>query len=280
MARSVVVGVLAACIVVAGTAYYFGVHKPQKEQQEKWGGASLGEIGGLQYVYWNFGNSNFRSLSVTIEIYNEPSFEDGLFFQMYQGEINDVGFYFGIQTDVYRPGVGSTGRGLIFSRWGTRDLSNVRTVEGGWAQSARYEGDFIGIRKNYEWGVGVYRLEIAYLDTDNEGDWYGVWIFDLDNGAEDFLGSIRFPKAENAGIRDGGVTWIELYYKKIQETPLPTWHVSVINILADGELPPKSATSAYSAIARTNVYYDNATGEVHFTMGHEVNRTCPAGQLF
>jgi hypothetical protein len=233
---------------------------------------------GLHYVYWNFGTSNFKAIVINVTIYNEPDTHDGLYFQMYQGRINGVGFYFGLQTDVYKPGVGGTGKGLIFSRWETRDLSNVRTVEGGWSQSAGYEGNFVGIRKNYGWTTHSYKLKIAYIETDDVGDWYGVWITDLNNKTEDYLGAIRFPKASSrktVGIENGGITWTEIYYKASWETPIPNWHVSIDKIYAvkfDGKIVyPKSATFAYSQIPQTDIYYDKA-GRIHFIMGPAVHR--------
>ncbi|MEE9508885.1 MAG: hypothetical protein V3V81_00145, partial [Candidatus Bathyarchaeia archaeon] len=147
--------------------------------------APLGEIGGLHYIWWDFPISRFPRLTINITIYDEPSYNDGLYFQMYQSLINNVGFYFGIQTYFYKPDFCPQGKFLIFSRWGTRDLANVRTVEGGWSQSAGYEGDFVGIRKCYDWGIGKYSLEISYMESDEVGDWYGVWIYDLENGSDD-----------------------------------------------------------------------------------------------
>lgn len=250
-----------------------------------YGDAPLGEIGGLHYVYWDFGTNNIRGIVVNITICDEPDNKDGLYFQMYQGQINGVGFYFGIQTDVYRPDIGSTGKGLIFSRWGTRDISNVRTVAGGWSQAAGYEGDFVGIRKNYEWTTHSYQLKVSYTEADGEGDWYGVWILDLNSSTEDFLGSMRFPKTtpEKSGIQNGGITWTELYYKKVSETPPPTWHVSVDSIEATGadgaKYLPKSARSDYSKITNTDIYYDAATTRIHFVMGCQVRRTHGAGRL-
>lgn len=245
----------------------------------------VGEIGGLHYVFWSFGRNNFHSVAVNITVHGEPDNGDGLYFQMYQGQINGVPFYFGLQTDVIKP-QGPAGKGLIFSRWETRDLSNVRIVAGGWSQSAGYEGDFVGIRKNYEWTTHSYELRIAYIETDEVGDWYGVWIVDLSNGEEDYLGSIRFPGTTpaNAGIWDGGITWTELYFKEVQETPIPTWHVSIDSIRAmdtDGrEYLPRYATSHYSEIRNTDIYYDAVTEKIHFEMGCNVSRTHAAGRLF
>ena len=247
-----------------------------------YGDVPLGEIGGLHYVYWDFGRDTFQSLNITVRIYNEPSLQDGLYFQMYQGFINDVGFYFGIQTDVYRPGVGSTGKGLIFSRWGTRDLSNARPVDDGWTESAGYEGDFIGIRKNYEWTTHTYRLKIANVDSDDIGDWYSVWIEDLDDSTIDHLGSIRFPRveSENAGIKNHGITWTELYYKETQDTPIPSWHVSITDITVDEGRSPLHASSYYSSIQNTDIYYDKVVSEIHFLMGYDVEREHSAGLIY
>lgn len=143
-------------------------------------GPPLGEIGGLHYVWWDFGTDNFESLRIYVTIYNEPDNDDGLYFQMYQGRINDVGFYFGLQTRLSNPNTGVTAKGLIFSRWETRDLSNVRPAEGGWSQSAGYEGDFVGIRKHYEWTNHSYQLKIAYVESDEVGD-YAVTLIVTDN---------------------------------------------------------------------------------------------------
>ena len=75
------------------------------------------------------------------------------------------------------------------------------------AESRGYEGNFVSIRKHYDWTTHTYRLKIVYIETDNKGDWYGVWIWDLDEQMEDFLGSIRFPRTEpaKAGIQNNGI---------------------------------------------------------------------------
>jgi hypothetical protein len=217
-------------------------------------------------VIWNFGMPRFSSLYVNVSINSEPDTKDGLYFQMYEGNINGVPFYFGLQTQVFKPGCGSMGRGVIFSRWKTQDLSNVRSVEGGWHESGSYEGDFVGIRKLYDWATHHYELRIAYIESDVVGDWYGLWIRDLGEGSEDFVGSMRFPKTtpNMNGIGDGGVSWLELYWKEIEGTPMPKWHVSINDIYSsDSKKPPRQAISEYSKRA---VYYDK-NGVVHLLIG-------------
>ena len=240
------------------------------------------DLGGLHYVFWNFPINRFDTLFIDIGILSEPSNNDGLYFQMYQGAINGVGFYFGLQTQTYKPGFGSMGKGLIFSRWETTDLSNVRVVEGGWSESAGYEGDFVGVRRTYNWVAHNYRFEISLNDTDAIGDWYAIWITDLDQSTTDLLGAIRFPKVtpSQAGIANGGITWTELYSKGQTGTPIPSWNVSIISIYATNELlPPLQATSDYSSISGTDIYVD-AVGAIHFIMGPSISRTHPAGMIF
>jgi len=244
--------------------------------------AYSGELGGLHYVYWDFPLDRFTSLYIDISIINEPDNDDGLYFQMYQGAINGEGFYFGLQTQTWKPGYGSMGKGLIFSRWGTRDLSNVRIVEGGWSQSAGYEGDFVGVRRTYNWTTHDYRLRIALNDTDSVGDWYGVWIFDLHQWTMDLLGSIRFPRvpSNESGIADRGITWTELYWKATPGTAIPTWHVSIAGIYASEQMvAPLAAFSSYSEINHTDIYYDEMK-TIHFLMGIDVTRIHPHGNLF
>jgi len=237
------------------------------------------DLGGLHYVFWNFPIDQFDALIIDIGVLSEPSNNDGLYFQMYQGTINGVTFYFGLQTQTYKPGIGSMGRGLIFSRWETTDLSNVRVVEGGWSQNDTYEGDFVGVRRTYNWVAHNYRFKISLNDTDAMGDWYAIWITDLDQSTTDLLGAIRFPKVtpSQAGIANGGITWTELYSKEQTGTPIPAWNVSIISIYATNELlPPLQATSAYSTISGTDICVD-AVGTIHFIMGPSINRTHPAG---
>jgi len=243
-----------------------------------YGNVPLGQIGGLHYIWWNFGQGNFRALHINITIYSEPDSHDGLYYQMYQGYINGEGFYFGLQTAVYRPGVGNTGKGIIFSRWGTNDLSNAIPADGGWADSGYETGSYIGVRLNYPWTSHRYQLAIEYHGSDSVGDWYRIEIYDITTDSWSYLGTIRFPSvpSSNSGIADGGGTWTELYMKDIPQTPIPSWHVSIDNIfgvdVSGVRYYPSHATSDYSSIDHTDIYYDIVTRKIHFIMGPTVSR--------
>lgn len=248
-----------------------------------------GEIGGLNYAFWDFPRTTFTKISHQFTIYNEPTNqdgspnEDGLYYQFYQGVINDdIGFYYGIQTYVYNPNGNLPKRGIIFSRWGTRDVQNYKTAPGGFGQSAGYEGNFIGVRLNYEWGKGTYNIELKLESTDSIGDWYGLYITKISSQKTTYAGSIRFEKGvKSQGIKNGGITWTELYFKKNQLTPLPKWHVSIDKILAD-DTEPKSVYIDYNSdkfVSFTNIFTSN-NKDVHFLMGPKVLKVNPKGKLW
>jgi hypothetical protein len=235
-------------------------------------------IGGIHYLYWDFSEDRFTSFSIEITIHSEPSNNDGLYFQMYQSKINDVAFYFGLQTEIYKLGEGSMGKGLIFSRWETRDLANTRIVEDvGWTESSGHEGDFIGVRRTYKWTTHSYRFDLVLNETDVEGQWYSVSISDLDTNQTDFLGSLRFPFATINGIHDGGITWTELYWKNPSNTTVPTWKVSIDDsYITEAQIRPDIGRSIYAPnYTKSDIYMDEF-GSIFFTMGSSVTRIQPS----
>ena len=242
-----------------------------------------GENGGIHYAYWRFNSPTFNRIRHKFTIHDEPSNGDGLYYQFYQGILNDtIGFYYGIQTHVTNP-TGNHKKGLIFSRWGTRDPNNYKTATGGWGESAGYEGDFIGIRKNYEWTIGEYETDLKKDSSDVKGDWYSLHIRKLPNESPVYIGSIRFEKSsKSSGIKTDGITWTELYWKKTQTTPLPSWHVSINDVTVNESEKPKQVYATYSStkfINFTNIFTTN-NADVHFLMGPKVKKFHSEGNLW
>jgi len=243
----------------------------------------LGETGGVHYADGCFiGIDHFNSLYVNITIYTEPDNKDGLYFQLYQSTINGVGFYFGLLTGIHYLDGELIERFVLFSRWETNDLANVRTVEGGWSEKGDDYGPFVGVRKAYNWTTHRYRFKLAYMESDSEADWYGMWVHDIDENSEVFCGSIRFPfgQSGNTGIDKCSTSWTEIYYKGVRDTPIPRWHVSIDGICAtDQMIGTREMWSVYSSIQHSDIYYDAATKAIHFIMGPEVTRQHNAGTL-
>jgi hypothetical protein len=236
---------------------------------------------GLAYVWWNFGLDEFEDFQIDLILHNDVQAPPGLYLQVYQGHIGDVGFYLGLQTDVYRPRKGGQGKGLIFSRWKTRREADARPVSGGWIESSGHEGDFVGVRRKYAWGKGKYRLRLTALDEDDRGVWYGFFILDHGTNQEDYAGSLRFPKTKDRRprIRDGGGTWLEVYSGATEPGQIPFWHVSVDGCFADRRrVKAKEATTDYSKVPNTDVSFEAGDGSIHFRIGKGVERKHAKGK--
>jgi hypothetical protein len=251
-----------------------------------------GEVGAMCYAIWNFKNERSKEIIHQFTIYNEPTNSDGsknndgIYFQFNDSNINGIPAYFGIQTRMFNPKKGLVGKGVIFSRWETRDTLNYKTAPGGYGQSAGYEGNFIGVRKPYNWTPGHYEIKLRLDSSDSIGDWYGLYITKLssnvNNVVADYIGSIRFErKSSTQGINNGGGTWIEVYSKASTSTPIPNWHVSIDKVLADGG----ESKSAYVFYAKDHFYgfsnmFTTNGKDVHFLLGSKVKLVNKDGYLW
>ena len=247
---------------------------------------------GIHYADYHFDSDRFTRLKQQFTIHELPTLEDGseynggLYWNFYQGVINDnIGFYFGIQTLVAGDPDGTLSKGVIFSRWETRDISNYRLAEDGWGQSAGYEGDFIGVRKEFEWGIGTYEIELKIVDTDDLGDWYGVFIRNISDSSFTYIGSIRFEHGSDVGIKSGAGTWTEIYYAD-SSLEFPRWHVSIDDIrINDNEQPNRIQSRYFEELWQSNQFDDYTNifspdgKQVHFLMGPYVKRFHDSGNI-
>ncbi len=252
----------------------------------------------MAYLRWEWGQDRdfagdrreaLQELTFEFTIHNDPGdFSDvyGLYLMLCSGEIGDVEFYFGLQTDVIGHPDGARGKGFIFSRWETRDLAYARVAdaEGGWAETAGHEGDFIGVRRSYNWGSGEYRVMFASDGADSDGKWYGVWITDKATYETTWIGSLKFPYENGmSAIGPSVYTIMEIYGgTAIQAFRIPEWHVSLRRPLGDG-LESEWFESGYasfgSGMVNADVRYDVKDGEVHILAGGAVERTTPAQRV-
>ena len=243
----------------------------------------------LAYAWWDWNRGRrFGELVFDFTIHNDPgNFSDshGLYLMVCFGRISNHNFYFGLQTNVYDPNQRrGRGKGLIFSRWGERDLSFARVAgeDQDWSQSSGHEGDFIGVRRSYNWGVGDYQMRLAPDGTDNNGMWYGVWITDLSANETTWAGSLKFPLiGGGATVRPPVYSTLEIYGRpSIRPIDIPEWHVSMRRPMGDG-IRSRRADLGYSGVvgapvSNSDVQYDHNTGSVHFRVGGATERIGPA----
>ena len=179
---------------------------------------------------------------INFTIHEEPGdwSEDYAFYLMLgSGRINAIGYYFGLQTDVYRPGVGGAGKGILYSRWETRDLANARAAEDGWTQQSGHEGNFIGVRRNYDWTAGDYTARLAPDGLEDDGEWYSLWITHNNTEETTWAGSLKFPLVNGMSQQHPhSYTTLEIYGGKyIRPIDIPEMHVSMEAPLADNKKP-------------------------------------------
>ena len=241
----------------------------------------------MAYIWWEWksGQAHFRELVTDFTIHSDVedwSDGNGLYLMLCYSSISGIGFYFGLQTDVHTPEYPYyRGKGAIFSRWDTRDLANARHSEtDGWTESAGHEGDFIGVRRFYDWGAGDYRIRIAPDGMDSDGEWFGLWVTDLSTNEMTWIGSLKFPLLNGtATIEPSSYATLEIYGPGIRPIDIPQWHVSVKRPLGDNA-PSNRGFTGYSAfsedpllIQNSNIWYDQSEGQVHLQVGGTTERS-------
>ena len=239
------------------------------------------------YMDWRWGSDqdHFRELVTDFTIHNDVgdwSDRHGFYLILIQNSISDAGFYFGLQTDA-----NGRGKALIYSRWGTRDLANARFADtDSWPESAGHEGDFIGVRRSYDWGAGDYRVRIAPDGLDPDGEWFGLWITDLATDLTTWIGSLKFPLLDDtATIKPHSSATIELYGNEpIRPIDIPQWHVSVKRPLGDNVRASWGFTSypyddSDNALPNSDVRYDPSEDRVHLRVGGVTERKTTAGYV-
>ena len=251
----------------------------------------------MAFIWWHWEirldssgepSDNFEELIIDFTIHNDVDLKEtnGLYLMLAYSNISNVRFYLGLQTDVKaQEWPRRRGKGLIFSRWETLDLGNARySHTDGWTESSSHEGDFIGVRRSYEWGAGDYRVRIAPDGAPEEdGVWFGLWITDLGTDVTTWIGSLRFPLLNGkAVISESVYSTMEIYGRSIRPIDIPEWHVSLTTPQIDGTKPGWGETG-YSifatGITNSEVQYDPDNGVVHLKAGGNTERQTPEGYV-
>ena len=238
----------------------------------------------IAYLWWGWRDplAAFDELEITFTVHNDvetpPGLgRNGLYTMLAFGRISDIAFYFGVQSDVHAgtPPYEGRGKGAIFSRWETRDLSLARFAEAdGWTQSSGHEGDFIGVRRLYPWGAGDYTARLAPEEHLPDGVWYGVWVTDLSTEITTWIGSLWFPPG---GITSTIYSTLEIYGGPIAPIDIPLMHVSMRRPSGDGEMA-QWGDGGYSGVngvvvPNADIAYVRQEDTVHFRVGGLTERT-------
>jgi hypothetical protein len=235
--------------------------------------------GGMTYVNWTFGVSNLTDLSMDITFYAAPRPPAAVYLQLYDFKIGGTPQYFGFQYAGGTNGSGTTQ--FIWSRWGTRDTAHARVAAGGTIESAGYEGDFVGIRYPYAWGMGTYTVNLAMRETDAGGTWYEMKVRDHSRNQWTTLGRLRFPGAAGGPpfIADGGGSWCEVFGGTSSPRDIGAFRLSYDGIFTrDRTVPAREARFSYGeATPNSDISLDPDLRRVHVHFGGDTRRVTPAG---
>lgn len=242
--------------------------------------------------YWERGHDRLREVILDFTIHNDVgdwSDTNSYYLILMQNDISGERFYFGLQSEVDHPdnplGQTKRGKGAIFSRWGTRDLAYARAAPtDGWTQSSGHEGDFIGVRREYDWGAGDYRARIAPDGLEDDGEWFSFWITDMGTNVTTWIGSLKFPLVGGSATMDGLVpVTLELVGRPIAPIAAPEWYVTIEPPRGDGVLPARVVTDypydhSSNAMLNSNVTFDPAGQTLHLRIGGTTERSDPAAE--
>lgn len=213
---------------------------------------------GMAFGNWDFATPTVRDLTFEVDIRGNVSRHPGRYLQLYDGHIGAVGCYFGFQTDVFKPGFGGQGHGLLFSRWATRDPSDARVAPDGWIESAEHEGAFVGVRALVPWTLGRYRCDLEIVDRDGNLIWYEFSVTAYSTNERYSAGFLRFPTDQ---INSGGGSWTEVYSGIACEADVPETELRVLSVSANqGTSRPTRCSVCYDPqFSRSDAYIDNGT---------------------
>jgi hypothetical protein len=207
-------------------------------------------------LWWDIGQDQpFESYGIDVEISDDvPSTTNLYIAPIGIAHLGTNPFYGGIQTqaDGYTKrdqSLRKIGPGFIFSMWGERSLDAIRPSLGGICQSSGHEGDFVSVRRPYEWKKGKYTYKIVKMDKEEVEaqpcTWGGVFVFSHEKEENVFVGALRF-KGENLVLAGKVASFVEVYGPRIPLEDIPKVTVTFGNLMVNGKpVKVKGATAVY-----------------------------------
>ena len=207
-------------------------------------------------VWWDIGKDQpFESLSIDITISDDIPATTNLYISpIGLGHLSKTPFYGGLQTQ----SDGNTkadqrlrkiGRGLLMSMWGQRELDAIRPSVGSLLQSSGHEGDFVSVRRPYEWTKGKYTYRITRMDQETiDGKpytWVGAFVYSHEKDENVFIGALRFP-GEKLILDKGIANFVEIYGQRKPVSNIPKVTITFGPPVVNGKaVSNPSATAIY-----------------------------------
>jgi hypothetical protein len=206
-------------------------------------------------LWWDIGQDQpFESYSIDVTVSEDvPSTKNLYIAPIGIAHFGKTAFYGGIQTQAggytkRDQHLRKIGPGFIFSMWGERSLDAIRPSIGGFCESSGYEGDFVSVRRPYEWKKGRFTYRVVRMDKEEiDGKpftWVGVFVCPHEKEENVFVGALRFP-GENLVLSRKVASFVEVYGRRIPVTEIPKVTVTFGNLVINGKPVKASATAIY-----------------------------------
>jgi len=207
-------------------------------------------------IWWDTGEDRpFESYAIDVTISEDvPSSVNLYIAPIGLGQLSGTKFYGGIQTqaDGYAKQnrrLRKIGPGFLMSMWGQRTLAAIRPALGGLCQSSGHEGDFVSVRRPYEWNQGKYTYRVVRMDRETVDDepftWVGAFVYSHQKDENVFVGALRFP-GKNLVLDRRIASFVEIYGPRIPVEEIPTVAVTFGNLRVNGQpVETPSATAIY-----------------------------------
>ena len=239
---------------------------------------------------------DFETYCITFRLEGETANDVNLYFSPFNGTINRLTYYGGIQThiDGRRPDGSQVRRnmGAIFSRWRERDTDAIMAASGGLYQSLGNEGDFISVRNDFAWSQGRYRLCLRKSDL-VEGDplpenfdaddiamswgryehtWVRMEATDLNSNDTTFIGALAIP-GKTLLLRRNNVLFAEIYARPspFPAEQVPDLKIAVESFQLNGETLSYRTVTSFSNTIPGNGAEPNMTRILYTEDDREIN---------
>ena len=205
-------------------------------------------------IWWDTGEDKpFESYSIDVTISEDvPSSVYMYIAPIGLGQLSGTKFYGGIQTQAdghtkQDRRIRKIGPGLLMSMWGQRTLDAIRPSIGGLCQSSGHEGDFVSVRRPYQWSKGTYTYRVARMDKEmvekQPFTWVGAFVYSHAKDENVFVGALRFP-GENLILDRRIASFVEVYGRAIPVEEIPKVTVTFGNLRVNGEPVENPAATA------------------------------------
>lgn len=205
-------------------------------------------------IWWDTGKDvSFESYSIDVTISEDVPASTNLYIApVGLGHLSKTPFYGGIQTQAdgntkRDPKLRKIGPGFLMSMWGERSLDAIRPSQGGFCQSSGHEGDFVSVRRPYEWKKGKYTYRVVNMDKeivdDKPATWVGAFVHSHEKDENIFIGALRF-KGENLVLERKVASFVEVYGNRIPVEKIPKVVVTLGNLKVNGEALKAPAVEA------------------------------------